>query len=148
MTLGEIIVVLLKVGFILLLVPLAVIALRLIWKLSTILIIVGLVILAIDIAVHGTVEQMSDGAGTLAILLCLGIAAKAFIFFMREWNNFSLRNRPSVIFLILGGIFYGNGNLCYAGCNGICFSDIRIVFLDVGIHRSTACWQSIGREIL
>ena len=84
MTLGEIIVVLLIVGFILLLVPLAVIALRLIWKLSTILIIVGLVILAIDIAVHGTVEQMSDGAGTLAILLCFGIAAKAFIFFMKE----------------------------------------------------------------
>lgn len=84
MTLGEIIVVLLQVGFILLLVPLAVIALRLIWKLSTILIIVGLVILAIDIAVHGTVEQMSDGAGTLAILLCFGIAAKAFIFFMKE----------------------------------------------------------------
>ena len=49
---------------------------------------------------------------------------------------------------VLGGIFYGNGNLCYAGCNGICFSDIRIVFLDVGILRSTACWQSIGREIL
>lgn len=84
MTLGEIIVVLLKVGFILLLVPLAVMALRLIWKLSTILIIVGLVILAIDIVVHGTVEQMSDGAGTLAILLCFGIAAKTFIFFMRE----------------------------------------------------------------
>lgn len=84
MTLGEIIFVILKVGFILLLVPLAVIALRIIWKLSTPLIIVGLIVLAIDIAVHGTVEQMSDGAGTLAILLCFGIAAKAFIFFMRE----------------------------------------------------------------
>lgn len=84
MTLGEILIVLLKVGFILLLVPLAVIVLKLLWKFSTILIIVGLIVLAIDIAVHGTVEQMSDGAGTLAILLCFGIAAKAFIFFMRE----------------------------------------------------------------
>ena len=84
MTLGEILIVLLKVGFILLLVPLAVIVLKLLWKFSTILIIVGLVILAIDIAVLGTVEQMSDGAGTLAILLCFGIAAKAFIFFMKE----------------------------------------------------------------
>ena len=84
MTLGEILIVLLKVGFILLLVPLAVIVLKLLWKFSTILIIVGLIVLAIDIAVHGTVEQMSDGAGTLAILLCLGIVAKAFIFFMKE----------------------------------------------------------------
>ena len=84
MTLGEIIFVILKVGFILLLVPLAVIALRIIWKLSTPLIIVGLIVLAIDIAIHGTVEQMSDGAGMLAILLCFGIAAKAFIFFMKE----------------------------------------------------------------
>ncbi len=84
MTLGEILIVLLKVGFILLLVPLAVIVLKLLWKFSTILIIVGLIVLAIDIAVHGTVEQMSDGAGTLAILLCFGIAAKAFIFFMKE----------------------------------------------------------------
>lgn len=84
MTLGEILIVLLKVGFILLLVPLAVIVLKLLWKFSTILIIVGLIVLTIDIAVHGTVEQMSDGAGTLAILLCFGIAAKAFIFFMKE----------------------------------------------------------------
>lgn len=84
MTLEEILIVLLKVGFILLLVPLAVIVLKLLWKFSTILIIVGLIVLAIDIAVHGTVEQMSDGAGTLAILLCFGIAAKAFIFFMKE----------------------------------------------------------------
>lgn len=84
MTLGEIIVVLLKVGFILLLVPLTVIAMRLIWKFSTILIAIGLILLAIDIATHGTVEQMSDGAGVLAILLCLGIAVKSFIFFMRK----------------------------------------------------------------
>ena len=84
MTLGEIIVALLQVGFILLLVPLAVIALKLIWKFSTILIVVALVLIAIDIAMHGTVERMSDGAGVVAILVCLGIAAKIFIFFMKH----------------------------------------------------------------
>lgn len=84
MTLGEIIVVLLQVGFILLLVPLAVIAVKLIWKFSTILIVVALILIAIDIAMHGTVERMSDGAGVVAILVCLGIAAKIFIFFMKH----------------------------------------------------------------
>ncbi len=84
MTLGEILIVLLKVGFILLLVPLAVIVLKLLWKFSTILIAVGLVLVAIDIALHGTVERMSDGAGMLAILLCVGIAVKMFLFFMRH----------------------------------------------------------------
>ena len=84
MTLGEILIVLLKVGFILLLVPLTVIVLKLLWKFSTILIAVGLVLVAIDIALHGTVERMSDGAGMLAILLCVGIAVKMFLFFMRH----------------------------------------------------------------
>lgn len=84
MTLGEIIVVLLQVGFILLLVPLAVIAVKLIWKFSTILIVVALILIAIDISMHGTVERMSDGAGVVAILVCLGIAAKIFIFFMKH----------------------------------------------------------------
>lgn len=84
MTLGEIIVVLLQVGFILLLVPLAVIAVKLIWKFSTILIVVALILIAIDIVMHGTVERMSDGAGVVAILVCLGIAAKIFIFFMKH----------------------------------------------------------------
>ncbi len=84
MTLGEIIIAVLQTGFILLLVPLAVIAVKVIWKFSTILIAVGLVLVAIDIALHGTVEKMSDGAGVLAILLCIGIAVKMFLFFMRH----------------------------------------------------------------
>ena len=84
MTLGEIIIAVLQTGFILLLVPLAVIAVKVIWKFSTILIAVGLVLVAIDIALHGTVERMSDGAGMLAILLCVGIAVKMFRFFMRH----------------------------------------------------------------
>lgn len=84
MTLGEIIVVLLQVGFILLLVPLAVIAVKLIWKFSTILIVVALILIAIDIAMHGTLERMSDGAGVVAILVCLGIVAKIFVLFMKH----------------------------------------------------------------
>lgn len=84
MTLREIIIAVLQTGFILLLVPLAVIAVKVIWKFSTILIAVGLVLVAIDIALHGTVEKMSDGAGVLAILLCIGIAVKMFLFFMRH----------------------------------------------------------------
>lgn len=84
MTLGEIIVAILQTGFIVLLVPLAVIAVMLIKRFSTILIAVGLVLLAIDIAMHGTVEKMSEGAGMLAILLCVGIAVKMFLFIMRH----------------------------------------------------------------
>lgn len=84
MTLGEIIVAILQTGFIVLLVPLAVIAVMLIKRFSTILIAVGLVLLAIDIAMHGTVEKMSEGAGMLAILLCIGIAVKMFLFIMRH----------------------------------------------------------------
>lgn len=84
MTLGEIIIAVLQTGFILLLVPLAVIAVKVIWKFSTILIAVGLVLVAIDIALHGTVEKMSDGAGMLAILLCVGIAVKMFLFFKKH----------------------------------------------------------------
>lgn len=84
MTLGEIIVAILQTGFIVLLVPLAVIAVMLIKRFSNMLIAVGLVLLAIDIAIHGTVEKMSEGAGMLAILLCVGIAVKMFLFIMRH----------------------------------------------------------------
>lgn len=84
MTLGEIIIAVLQTGFILLLVPLAVIAVMLIKRFSNMLIAVGLVLLAIDIAIHGTVEKMSEGAGMLAILLCVGIAVKMFLFIMRH----------------------------------------------------------------
>lgn len=84
MTLGEIIIAVLQTGFIVLLVPLAVIAVMLIKRFSTILIAVGLVLVAIDIALHGTVERMSDGAGMLAILLCVGITVKMFLFFKRH----------------------------------------------------------------
>lgn len=80
MTLMELVFVVLQAVFLLLLAPFALALLKLIWQFNTIILVVILILVAIDIATHGTVEQMSQSGQTLAFVACLLLGGKMLNF--------------------------------------------------------------------